>query len=120
MKVGEMKAVTVDWANKIIDVWFGNGGFAEKMIKPALRVMVKVNVDKMDDFLKAFTKKDGTLMVNELIDEYIGEIPEEGLVLNMSDFLGNNAFARSISPKLLERSDLVELKRRLSNVGKDA
>lgn len=115
MKIGEIKAITTDWANKILDIWFGSGNFAEKMVKPALKVMVKANIDKMDNVIKAFTNKDGTVMINELLDSYINEIPEEGLVLNVSDFIGDNAFAQAISPKLLERSDLVELKRRLSN-----
>lgn len=115
MKIGEVKSITMDWANRILDVWFGNGNFADRMVKPALKVMLKANIDKMDDVLVAFTKKDGTIMMNELIDSYINEIPEEGLILNVTDFIGDNAFARAISPKLLERSDLVELKRRLSN-----
>lgn len=115
MKIGEVKSITMDWANRILDVWFGSGNFADRMVKPAIKVMLKANIDKMDDILVAFTKKDGTIMMNELIDSYINEIPEEGLILNVTDFIGDNAFARAISPKLLERSDLVELKRRLSN-----
>lgn len=115
MKIGEIKATTVDWANKILDVWFGSGNFADRMVKPALKVMIKANIDKMDDLLAAFTRKDGTIMINELLESYINEIPEEGLILNVTDFIGDNAFARAISPKLLERSDLIELKRRLSH-----
>jgi len=116
MKLKEAKVAFQTWAEDIIDVWFGSGNMVDSLAKPAIKTILKNNIDKADDVLKLFINKQGELDIEGLLDQYMKDsIPKEGIVINPKDLFGDNFVTRMISPKLLERSDIIKLKSLINN-----
>ena len=115
MTAVQVKSTLKTWANDIAGIWFSPDTFAGKMLLPAIQEAIEINVEKLEPLLSIYTDVEGNISVDKLIERYIKVVPEEGLTLRASDFLGDNFLTRSISAKILERSDLVKLKNLLTN-----
>jgi len=116
MQLAEAKIAIQNWAEGIIDIWFGSGGMVDSLAKPAIKVILKNNLDKADSFLNLFVDKDGNLDIDGLLDQYMKDsIPQEGVILDPKTIFGDNFVTRQISPKLLEQSDILKLKSVIKN-----
>jgi len=111
MKLPEAKLAFQKWAEDVIDIWFGSGNFVDSLAKPAIKTVLKNNIDKMDNILNLFVNKDGDFDIEGLLDQYMKDsIPKEGIVLDPKTLFGDNFITRMVSPKLLEQSDILKLK----------
>lgn len=103
-----MIEAVMKWADGLIDAWF------PLYLRPTIKVMLKANQHKLSSVIDLFTDANGNILINELIDEYMNLIPEDGLMLNAMELFGDNIVTRNISIKVLERSDIRELKQLLT------
>jgi hypothetical protein len=108
MKKENMIEAVMKWADGLIDAWF------PLYLRPTIKVMLKANQHKLSSVIDLFTDANGNILINELIDEYMNLIPEDGLMLNAMELFGDNIVTRNISIKVLERSDIRELKQLLT------
>lgn len=108
MKRENVIEAVMKWADGLIDAWF------PLYLRPTIKVMLKANQHKLSSVIDLFTDANGNILINELIEEYINLIPEDGLMLNAMELFGDNIVTRNISIKVLERSDIRELKQMLT------
>jgi len=88
----------------------------DSLARPAIKVILKNNIDKVDSFLNLFVDKDGKLDIEGLLDQYMKDsVPKEGIVINPKEIFGDNFITKMISPKLLEQSDIIKLKSLIKN-----
>lgn len=94
----------MEWAEGLVDAWF------PVYLRPAVKTALKANQHRVSSVVDVFTDANGNVLINDLIDEYINLIPEEGYQLSAVEIFGDNMITRNISIKVLERSDLHSLK----------
>lgn len=110
MEITQLQRVLVNWASNIADVWFAN----TPMLRPIAKTLIQANAYRIEEVAKMFTDKDGNVLVDELLDQYEQAIPVDGLRIDFRSILGDNIITRNITIKVLERSDIHELKRLLA------
>lgn len=110
MEIAQLQRVLVRWASNIAEVWFSNS----PMLLPLAKTLIQANAYRVEEIAKMFTDKDGNVLVNELLDNYEQTIPADGLRIDFRSILGDNIITRNITIKVLERSDISELRRLLT------
>jgi hypothetical protein len=108
MKRENVVEAVMKWSDGLIDAWF------PLYLRPTIKTMLKANQHKLFGIIDLFTDANGNILINELIEEYINLIPEDGLMLNAMELFGDNIVTRNISIKVLERSDMRDLKQLLT------
>ena len=104
MKKANVVTGIMEWAEGLVDAWF------PVYLRPAVKTALKANQHRVSSVIDVFTDAEGNILINDLIDEYIKLIPEEGYQLSAIDMFGDNMITRNITIKVLERSDLQSLK----------
>lgn len=117
MKSVELKGIVEEWCHKIIDTWFGGKGIGDTLVKPIAKHMVKHHMDKLDEYIDIFVDKDGHIKIHDILNEYHDCIPHDGLKLDPTEIFGNNFIAKHMDIKILEKSDIQELRRMLVSKG---
>lgn len=108
MKASEFKLSLVSGINNLIDDYFGSNSKADKFINSTLKIIVKQNTYKLDDFLGIFMDEHGSIDENIILEEYSNVIGESGLVLDIRDFV-KNEFIRTMLPNkalIIKKNDL--------------
>lgn len=111
MNISELKMRLLNKANSLIDIYFGTGNITDKLLNSTLKIIAKQNIHKLDNIFQLFTDKNGDIDINILIQEYSKIIPEEGIMLDIKDYV-NNDMIRSMLPDkvlLLKREDIMSI-----------
>lgn len=108
MKASEFKLSLVQGVNGLIDDYFGSGSRADKFINSTLKIMVRQNTYKVDGIMELFTDEHGCIDEEVLIEEYSKVIGENGLILDIRDFV-KNEMIKSLLPNkalVIKKEDL--------------
>lgn len=113
MKPIEVKLRLVNSVNNLIDTYFGMPTVPEKMINATLKILVKQNAYKIDDILKMFADKDGDINPNDILVEYANIISDEGIVVDIKEYINNDMIRQLIPNKILilKKEDILNLLR---------
>lgn len=108
MKASEFKLSIVTGVNNLIDDYFGSNSKADKFINSTLKILVKQNTYKLDEFLGIFMDERGTIDEDIILEEYSKVIGESGLIIDIRDFV-KNEFIRNLLPNkalIIKKDDL--------------
>lgn len=108
MKSQEFKLRIIQGANNLIDDYFGSNTISDKLINSTLKIMVKQNTHKMDSLLGLFADENGNIDENIIIEEYSKVLGDQGVILDLRDFITNNTI-KSILPNkalVIKQEDL--------------
>lgn len=108
MKVSEFKLSVVTGVNSLIDDYFGSNSIADKFINSTLKIIVKQNTYKIDEFLSMFMDEHGMIDENIILEEYSKIIGESGFMLDIRDFV-KNEFVKNLLPNkalIIKKDDL--------------
>ena len=111
MKVAEVKMRLLNKANSLIDVYFNENHLSDKFINSTLKIIMKQNIHKIDDFFNLFADKDGEIDLKMMIDEYTNMIPEAGIVFDLKEFVNNELVKGMLPDKILiiKRDDIMSI-----------
>ena len=111
MKVSEFKLKVVNGINMLIDDYFGGNNIKEKLINSTLKIIVKQNQHKYDYLLDIFTDEKGEINVSSIIDEYSKIIGDDGLILDIRDFIKNEWLKGALPDKALKikKEDIINM-----------
>lgn len=97
MKVNEFKDKIVGKLNELIDVYYGEDNIVDNITNTTLKIIVNVNQDKLNDMLYAFSKDGDEIDAETIISAYVGNIPSNGFLLDIKQFI-KNPIINSILP----------------------
>lgn len=111
MKIDEVKMKVSNALLNMIDTYFGGNNINEKFINSTLKIIVKQNIYKIDSVLHMFADQNGEIDINEIINEYSNIIDENGVTINLKDYVNNDMLKSFIPNKILiiKREDLFNL-----------
>lgn len=111
MNIGELKMRLLNKVNSLIDIYFGNNDLTEKFINSTLKIIAKQNIHKIDDIFQLFTDKNGDIDLNMMIQEYSKMIPDEGIILNIKNYVNNDIIRNMLPDKvlLIKREDIMSI-----------
>ena len=90
MKTSELKLRVLTEANSLIEVYFGEDTFIDRMVNTTLKILLEQNKDKFDDMLKLFENCDGEIDATTIINKYAGANWEEITPKNDDKILKNS------------------------------
>lgn len=111
MKINEFKLKLTSGLNDLINVYFGESTVADKMINSTLKLIVKNNIHKLDDVMELLADKDGEINVHELVDEFVGQIDENGVHFDIKNFVKSDLVKSFLPDKILviTKDDIIKL-----------
>ena len=111
MKIQEIKLKLITSVNNLIDTYFSTSSVTDKMINAPLKVLVKQNAYKIDGVLNLFTDENGEINPRDVLMEYANQIDENGLVIDIKQYINNETLKQFIPNKvlLLKREDILNL-----------
>lgn len=101
MKIQEFKLRIVQGANNLIDDYFGTTSIVDKLINSTLKIIVKQNTYKIDSMLGLFADENGDVDENIIIEEYSKILGNNGVVLDLRDFINNPTIKNILPDKAL-------------------
>lgn len=111
MKTEEIKLRLVEAVNGMIDVYFGGQNVADRLINTTLKIIVKQNAYRIEPLVSLMADKDGEVDPRSILTEYANQIPEEGITIDIRDYIDND-FVKSMLPGkvlILKRDDILNL-----------
>lgn len=111
MRIDEVKMKVSNALLNMIDTYFGGNNMSEKFINSTLKIIVKQNIYKIDSVLHMFADQNGEIDINEIINEYSNIIDENGVTINLKEYVNNDMLKSFIPNKILiiKREDLFNL-----------
>jgi hypothetical protein len=110
MVVEAVRNAVMGWAERVLDIWF-----KDSLLLPLAKGLLRANADKIDSVLSMFADGEGNVDIDSMLSQYEAMIPEQGYHIELSKLIGDNFLTRSIGIKVLERSDIKELKELLKD-----
>lgn len=110
MKTAELKLRIITEANELIDVYFSEDTFVDKMANTTLKILIEQNKDKLDDMFKLF-EKDGEIDAEEIINKYAEQFSKDGIRFDVKQYIKND-FVRNMMPDkylIINKEDLLKI-----------
>ena len=101
IRIQEFKQKALNGIDGLIDLYFSDLAVGERLMKATLKFVVRQNVDKYDGIIEMFTDKDGYIDTDVLIAEYAKAFGGDKLILDLRDFISNDAVKRLLPNKAL-------------------
>lgn len=111
MKLPELKNKVYDYACNMLDQWFDREPFVASVAKTVLRA----NLNKYDEYFSYITDERGNVLVNELAENMVSIIPEDGYKIDIRKL----AFDNGVSPfigKMLPNKILLFTREDMNNL----
>jgi hypothetical protein len=111
MKAGEVKMRLSNVIIEMIDTYFGGMAMNEKFINSTLKIILKQNLYKVDSILGLFADKNGDINIQDIVDEYLKMIGDDGIVFDLKQYIDND-FAKSLIPDkilVIKKEDISKL-----------
>lgn len=101
MKTSEFKLRLETGLRDLIDDYFGSGSLSDRFINSTLKIMLKQNSYKFDEYIKFFEDENGCIDENIIIEEYTDIIGEKGVVFDLRDYVKNETLKSFLPNKAL-------------------
>lgn len=102
MNVAELKLRLLSGVNNLIDTYFGSGSISDNMINATLKLLVRQNEYKVDGILEMFKDENGEIDGDIVVEEYSKVFGNEGVILDLRDFVKSNAIRSFLPDKCLK------------------
>jgi hypothetical protein len=101
IRISEFKSKLVIGADQLIDTYFSNSTIGDRLINATVKIIVKQNIDKMDNFVGLFADKDGFIDTDVIVKEYGKAFGADKIILDLRDFVDNDIVRRALPNKAL-------------------
>lgn len=98
MTISEFKIRLHETLNGFIDTYFGEQTMADKLINSTMKILVKTNINKLDNILSMFADENGNINASEIIEEYSRQIGGDGLRIDIREYIHND-FIKGLMPE---------------------
>jgi hypothetical protein len=118
MKLQEFKLRLSSGINGLIDDYFGSMSTIDKMINSTLKIIVKQNTHKFDSLFELFMDENGCIDPNIIIEEYSNAMGDNGLILDLRDFI-SNGMVKNILPNkalVIKKDDIKKIFKENNNL----
>ena len=111
MKTSELKLRVLTEANSLIDVYFGEDTFIDRMVNTTLKILLEQNKDKYDDMLTLFENRDGEIDATTIINNYAEQFTHDGLHFDIKKFIKNDFIRNMIPDKylIINKEDILKI-----------
>lgn len=101
MKIEELKLRIVKTINELIDVYFADNDFIDKMINSTLKILVQQNTDKISSFLKLFQDSSGEIDADRIINAYADDFSNGGIKFDLKEYIDSDFLKGFLPDKFL-------------------
>lgn len=111
MKTEELKLRIVKSIDELIDVYYADNDFVDKMVNSTLKILLQNNTDKIDGFLKIFQDANGEINADAIINAYAEQFADGGIKFDIKEFV-NNGFLKGFLPDkflLIGKDDFLKI-----------
>ena len=111
MTVSEVKMRIINTLNSLVDVYFNDSTITERFLNSTLKIIIKQNVNKLDDVISYFSDKNGDVDLEMIANDYSEMIPENGIMFDIKDYIESD-FVRNMVPEkalLIRREDIMSV-----------
>lgn len=111
MKPDEIKLRLVTNAENLINTYFGEPTVIDKMVNSTLKVVLRLNIDKVDGFINLFKDDEGEIDVKKVVDTYAENVGTEGIRLDIRDFISDRFICNLLPNKalLIKKEDIMKI-----------
>lgn len=111
MKIEEFKNKAINGLNNMIDLYFGENNIQDKFINITLKHIIKQNKNKFDNVLELFADENNDIDVNNIINSYSTLFNDDGLILDVRNWIKNNTIKSFIPDKALKikKEDIINI-----------
>ena len=111
MKISEFKIRIINGLNGFVDDYFGSSSLTDKFINSTLKVIIKQNSNKYDNLLELFADENGCIDHHTIINEYSNLLSEEGIIIDIRDFIPNEMIKALLPNKALKirKEDIINI-----------
>lgn len=111
MKTEELKLRIVKSVNDLIDVYYADNDFVDKMINSTLKILVQKNTDKIDGFLKMFQDANGEIDAEMIINAYAEQFSDGGIRFDIKEFVDSDFLKGFLPDKflLIGKDDILKI-----------
>jgi hypothetical protein len=111
MLVSEVKMRVINTLNSLVDVYFNGSGITERFLNSTLKIIVKQNINKLDEVITYFADKDGEIDLEMLAYNYSEMIPEDGIMFDIKDYIESDFVKNMVPDKalLIKREDIMSV-----------
>lgn len=111
MKTEELKLRIVKSVNDLIDVYYADNDFIDKMINSTLKILVQKNTDKIDGFLKMFQDANGEIDAEMIINAYAEQFSDGGIRFDIKEFVESDFLKGFLPDKflLIGKDDILKI-----------
>ena len=111
MKISEFKLKTLNGINNLIDTYFSGTDIKDKFINATLKIFVKQNINKYDNFLSIFADENGEIIITDIIEEYSKIFGDSGFVFDIRDYVKNDTIKSLLPNKalIIKKEDFIDM-----------
>ena len=95
--MNEFKRRLIGGANGLVDTYFAGSNINDRLMNATVKIVVKQNIDKLDNVFELFSDKDGYIDTDMMIMEYTKAFGGDKFILDVRDFVAND-MVRSVLP----------------------
>lgn len=111
MKTTELKLRIVTEIESLIDVYFGDDTFIDKMTNTTLKILIEQNKNKFDDTIKIFEDENGDVDVDTIVKKYSEQIGDTGIKFDLKKYIKNDILKTMIPDKslIIHKEDIMKI-----------
>lgn len=110
MKSTELKLRIQTVAENLINIYFGETNIVDKLTNSTLKVLLRNNINQLDELLKLFADKNGEIDAQTVINTYVEQF-NDGIQFDIKKFIKND-FIRNVLPDktlIITKEDLLKI-----------
>lgn len=111
MKTNELKLRVLTEANSLIDVYFGEDTFIDRMVNTTMKILIEQNKNKLDDIMKMFENSEGEIDAETIVNKYAEQFAHDGVHFDIKKFIKND-FMRNMLPDkylIINKEDILKI-----------
>ena len=111
MKIEELKLRIVKSVNELIDVYYADNNFVDKMINSTLKILIQKNTGQLDSFLKMFQDANGEIDAEMIVNAYAGQFANGGVKFDIKQFVDSDFLKGFLPDKflLIGKDDILKI-----------
>lgn len=111
MKTDELKLRVIKEAKTLVDIYFGEDTFIDRMSNTTLKILIEQNQDKLNDIFKIFEKSNGEIDAETIINQYAEQMTEDGIRFDIKDYVKSDLVKSMIPNKslIINKEDILKI-----------
>ena len=97
VKINEFKRRLGNGVNGLVDTYFSGQSVSDRLMNATVKIVIKQNMDKLDNVFELFSDKDGYIDTDMMMVEYTKAFGGDKFILDIRDFVSND-MVRGVLP----------------------